>query len=116
MPVRGRCSDGPVAPPSHMSLSPFQASPIGAVNPLNPQLAALALRTQGSAQRQSFAYVPPEARRSTTPVRAVDDSTPPAHKAGPGENGAPVAKPEGPKMVRMWEGPAGIVVVMVTCV
>lgn len=70
--------------------------PGGPVNQLNPQLAALALR--GGAQRNSFAYVPPETRRGNTPVRTPEDSTPPLPKAGPGENGTPVAKPEGPKM------------------
>ena len=67
------------------------------MNQLNPQLAALALRTGGGAQRHSFAYVPPEARRGNTPVRTPEDSTPPVPKA---DNGTPVAKPEGPKMVR----------------
>ena len=67
------------------------------MNQLNPQLAALALRTGGGAQRHSFAYVPPEARRGNTPVRTPEDSSPPVPKA---DNGTPVAKPEGPKMVR----------------
>ena len=97
-----------------ISLPSLQVSPIGQAAQLSPQLAALALRTQGSAQRQSFAYFPPDTKRGSTPVRTPEGSTPAVPKAAPGESITPAAKPEVPKMVGMWEGPIGLGVAMAT--
>ena len=63
---------------------------------LNPLILPFCHQQQES-QRHSVVHVPPEARPENTPVRTPEDSTPPVPKA---ENGTPVAKPEGPKMVR----------------
>ena len=72
----------------------------------SPQLAALAQRQGPAAQRQSFAYIPPDSsarhlpQGGSTPQRPVSEVI--RHPAGQGENGGVPAAPkpqEGPRMV-----------------